>query len=355
MRGRYTRVLFDGLPLAGQQVGGLGLLQIPPMDLGAGRGDQGRGLGALRRGRDGRRDQPGRAARRRRSGPRGAVQSVHRGHDRRRRLLLAALVAAASRHAARPALHHQTKNDIDDDGWYDLPGYSRFVVRPRLFWDDGKARSGWLTVGLTGENRYGGAVSDALPPQLRAWITARRSIRRAVDVGGSYQEIFRDSLMFNGRVAGTLQRHEHVFGSTIERDRHTNVFAEASLRGAARPSHLGRRRRVRARVVRSARCAAVRVLPSRPGLFAQDDIRWSDWLTVSASARLDLHHTYGTFFSPRVVGADALERLDQPRLGGHRLFRVDAAHRGNRSGGPDAPVDAACRSKPKPARAIRST
>ena len=34
MKGRYTRVLFDGLPLAGQQVGGLGLLQIPPMDLG---------------------------------------------------------------------------------------------------------------------------------------------------------------------------------------------------------------------------------------------------------------------------------------------------------------------------------
>ncbi len=37
-----------------------------------------------------------------------------------------------------------------------------------------------------------------------------------------------------------------------------------------------------------------------PGFFAQDDIRWLDWLTVSASARLDLHSTYGTFFSPRV-------------------------------------------------------
>lgn len=34
MQGRYTRVLSDGLPLFGQQVGGLGLLQIPPMDLG---------------------------------------------------------------------------------------------------------------------------------------------------------------------------------------------------------------------------------------------------------------------------------------------------------------------------------
>jgi outer membrane receptor for ferrienterochelin and colicins len=34
MRGRYTRLLSDGLPLFGEQVGGLGLLQIPPMDLG---------------------------------------------------------------------------------------------------------------------------------------------------------------------------------------------------------------------------------------------------------------------------------------------------------------------------------
>lgn len=33
MRGRYTRFLSDGLPLFGEQVGSLGLLQIPPMDL----------------------------------------------------------------------------------------------------------------------------------------------------------------------------------------------------------------------------------------------------------------------------------------------------------------------------------
>src|SRR5262249_32794123 len=34
MRGRYTRFLSDGLPLFGEQAGGLGLLQIPPVDLG---------------------------------------------------------------------------------------------------------------------------------------------------------------------------------------------------------------------------------------------------------------------------------------------------------------------------------
>src|SRR3954447_5266280 len=34
MRGRYTAFLSDGLPLFGQQGASLGLLQIPPMDLG---------------------------------------------------------------------------------------------------------------------------------------------------------------------------------------------------------------------------------------------------------------------------------------------------------------------------------
>ena len=54
MRGRYTRFLSDGLPLFGQQGGGLGLLQIPPMDLGPGRSHQGRVVCTLRGRSDGR-------------------------------------------------------------------------------------------------------------------------------------------------------------------------------------------------------------------------------------------------------------------------------------------------------------
>jgi iron complex outermembrane receptor protein len=34
LRGRYTQLLADGLPLYGGQTGGIGLLQIPPLDLG---------------------------------------------------------------------------------------------------------------------------------------------------------------------------------------------------------------------------------------------------------------------------------------------------------------------------------
>ena len=38
-----------------------------------------------------------------------------------------------------------------------------------------------------------------------------------------------------------------------------------------------------------------------PGVFAQDDIELTRWLSLSASARLDHHSEYGTFLSPRVA------------------------------------------------------
>ena len=304
MHGRYTRVLFDGLPLAGQQVGGLGLLQIPPMDLSQVEVIKGVASALYGAGAMG-----------------GVINLVARraGDDLVREVLFNQSTVGTTdgvgffsrrlsqqlRGTLTTGLHYQLKNDIDDDGWYDLAGYSRFVVRPRLFWEDGKTRSGWLTVGYTGENRYGGAVSDALPPQLQG-VDYREAIDTTrVDVGGLYQEIFRGSLVFNGRVAATLQRHEHVFGPITEHDRHTNVFAEASLRGVR-----GRHTWVGGVAFERESFDPLDVpqfayFHRVPGLFAQDDIRLLDWLTVSASARLDLHHTYGTLFSPR---ASALMR-----------------------------------------------
>jgi iron complex outermembrane receptor protein len=39
---------------------------------------------------------------------------------------------------------------------------------------------------------------------------------------------------------------------------------------------------------------------SVPGAFAQDDVAFARWLTISASARLDVHNEFGTFLSPRL-------------------------------------------------------
>ena len=160
MRGRYTRVLFDGLPLAGQQVGGLGLLQIPPMDLG--QVEVIKGVASALYGAGAMGGVINLVARRPQDDPVREVlfnQSTVGTTD-----VVGFFSQWLSQHIGGTLLvgtHHQIKNDIDDDGWYDLAGYSRFVVRPRVFWEDGQTRSGLATVGLTTENRYGGAVSDA--------------------------------------------------------------------------------------------------------------------------------------------------------------------------------------------------
>ena len=124
MKGRYTRFLSDGLPLFGQQVGGLGLLQIPPMDLGQvevikgaasalyGAGAMGGVVNLLSR-------RPGR-----RAGARDARQSFDARRHRRRGFLSSPLGHGWSASLLGGG-HWQTRNDIDDDGWADVAGYGR--------------------------------------------------------------------------------------------------------------------------------------------------------------------------------------------------------------------------------------
>src|SRR5687768_3099111 len=296
MRGRYTRVLFDGLPIAGQQVGGLGLLQIPPMDLG--QVEVIKGVASALYGAGAMGGVINLVARRPQAAPVYEFlcnQSTVGTTDD-----VGFFAGSLSEHVGASLLaggHHQSKNDIDDDGWYDLAGYTRGVLRPRVFWDNGEGRSGFATAGLTSESRRGGAVVD----DVRRFGHPEAIDTMRADLGGSYQEILNDSLVVTGRLAATLQRHDHLFGSITERDRHTNVFAEAAIRGAA-----GRHTWVGGVAFERESYDPLDVpqfayFHRVPGVFAQDDIQWTDWLTVSASARLDLHHTYGTFFSPRVA------------------------------------------------------
>ena len=177
MRGRYTRFLSDGLPLFGEAVGGLGLLQIPPTDLGQVEVIKGvasalYGAGALA----------------------GVVDLISRRPGKEP--IREALVNRTTRggtdtvlFAAQPFTstwsgtllvggHWQEKNDVDDDGWADLAGYSRAVVRPRIFWDNHAGRSLFATAGVTWERRQGGTtpghvLSATNEPFIESLDTAR--------------------------------------------------------------------------------------------------------------------------------------------------------------------------------------
>lgn len=298
MRGRYTRVLSDGLPLFGEQPSGIGLLQIPPMDLGQvevikgvasalyGAGAMGGVIDLISR-------KPGEA-------PEAEVllnQSTRGGTDGV--LWYSSPLPAGWGVTFLGGGHFQRRTDVNDDDWADLPRYARGVFRPRLFWEDGRGGSFFSTVGVTTESREGGTMDPGGPLDYRTGrVEALDTLR--VDGGFVGRTLVGGQYVLTARGAAARQRHEHRFGDITEHDRHLTMFGEVALRGA-----IGRHTWVAgAAVERDSYTApdtpAHEYAFTVPGVFLQDEITITPWWGLSASARADRHSRYGWFVSPRV-------------------------------------------------------
>jgi iron complex outermembrane receptor protein len=296
MRGRYTRVLSDGLPLFGE-VGGLGLLQIPPMDLGQvevvkgvasalyGGGAMGGVINLLSR---------------RPSGEPHHEFLVNRS-TRRATDAVAFLSAPIGRGWSGSLLaggHWQDAVDVNDDAWADLPGYARGVLRPRVFWDGGGGRTFFATAGLTYEDRDGGTLDDAVLPMTGLPYVEALETRRS-DAGFLGQFLVKGRYVVTTRGALARQVHDHLFGEVLEHDRHDTAFGEVAVRGTT-----GRHTWVGGTAIEWD-AYTPRDVPQYeyaftvPGAFVQYDITLTPTLSLSASGRLDVHSEYGTFFSPR--------------------------------------------------------
>ncbi|MDW8131633.1 MAG: TonB-dependent receptor [Bryobacterales bacterium] len=298
MPGRYTRFFADGLPLYGQQGAGLGVLQIPPMDLWQVEVIKGvssalYGSGAL----------AGIVNLiSRRPGARPALELLTNRSSRGATdapLYLSSPLGSRWRASLLAAGHGQQQHDADGDGWADLPGYRRGVVRPRLFWDDGGGRTAFLTAGFLYEHRRGGSVPGATLPATGAPYTEALRTRR-YDAGGSLQWMSGGSWLATVRFSVSSRHHARRFGDVRERESHALSFAELALRRAFRRHTIvagiaGERETYRPLDV--PRFAYRRTVP---GLFLQDDADLTSWFSVSGSARADFAGPFGTFLSPRV-------------------------------------------------------
>jgi iron complex outermembrane receptor protein len=330
MRGRYTRVLSDGLPLFGD-VGGLGLLQIPPMDLGQVEVIKGvasalYGAGALG----------------------GVINLLSRkpGDHIERELLVnrstrggtdvVSYTAGPLAHGWSASLlgggHWQRGVDVNDDAWADLPAYARGVVRPRLFWNNGRGGSLFATTGFTYENREGGTVNGLpLPSTGQPYVEALDTHR--YDAGTVAQFLLNGRYVVTARAAAARQRHDHRFGEITERDRHDTAFGELAIRGTR-----GRQTWV-AGLAFERDSYEPKDVPqfaytfNVPGAFAQHDVDIGRALSLSTSGRLDVHSEYGTFFSPRISALARVRDWTARVSVGTGFFAPNADHRGNRGRG----------------------
>jgi iron complex outermembrane receptor protein len=192
--------------------------------------------------------------------------------------------------------HVQGRSDIDDDGYADLPEYQRGVLRPRIFWENGKGNSLFVTVGAMSEDRAGG--SKSFPEELRT---------RRFD-GGAVGRFLVGKNLLSIRGSAMNGRHRRQFGNTTERDTQSTFFSEAALSGSGSGHNWTVGSALQADRYRNRDVNRFDYTYTTPSLFAQDEYSPNSRVTFSGSGRLDYHNRYGTFFSPRISALIRLPR-----------------------------------------------
>jgi outer membrane receptor for ferrienterochelin and colicins len=296
MRGRYTQLLADGLPLYGGQAGAIGLLQIPPTDLGQVEVIKGT-ASALYGG----------------SALGGVINLISRRPEEE---ASAELLLNATSHGGQDATayasgpladrwgysvlaggHRQERRDLDGTDWADVPAHLRWTVRPRLFREGEGGRRVFVTVGGMTENRDGGTLPGRTLPDGEPFRESLETDR--VDGGLSLQWPLGGGFL-QLRASAMTQEHRHVFGPVVEQDRHGTAFGEAAVTGVSGRHTWVVGGALQRDVYRSRTLPAFDYTFTVPALFLQDELRLSPEASVSASLRWDAHSEYGAQWSPRV-------------------------------------------------------
>jgi iron complex outermembrane receptor protein len=296
MRGRYTRFLSDGLPLFGEQVS-LGLMQIPPLDLG--RVEVIKGVASSLYGAGAMSGVVNLVSKRPAATAEHQVifnASTRGGTDAG--LWYSTPLSSEWGLTMLGSANGQARGDVNGDSWADIPRYERVVARPRLFWDDKAGKSFFATVGGTWENRIGGTMPGMSLPSGEQYHEALDT--RRGDVGTAFQALTSNGLVWSARASWSAQHQDHQFGETLERDDHDTGFAELTVRRAIARHTLVAGVAIDRDQFRPIDTPQFAYTYTTPGIFLQDDFDVGRWLAMSASARLDHHSEFGTFLSPRL-------------------------------------------------------
>ena len=299
--GQYSQVLADGLPLYGGQTGSIGLLQIPPLDLR--QVEVLKGVASALYGA---------------SALGGVINFISRRPDGEHELL----VNGTSRGGADAALwwasepasegwsysllataHRQTAEDIDDDGWTDLPQFRRTVLRPRFHWIGQGGGEMLVTAGAMVEDRTGGTVAQGTVPLgdpaggpfVHVLDTER------FDAGLNARWPLQGQRTLTIRASATDRDLDQKFGDVAEPSAFETSLVEAAMDGTSGAHGWVVGIAFQNDRYRNDTAPAFDYSYDTAALFGQDELPVGDAVTLSGSVRVDRHSDFGTFFSPRVA------------------------------------------------------
>lgn len=296
MEGRFTQLLADGLPLYGQ-ASSLGLLQIPPTDLG--QVEVIKGAASALYGPSALGGMINLVSRRPGDAFEGEVllnATSREGQDAT--AYLAAPLGGEVGASLTGGLHRQDRVDLDGDGWIDMPGFDRWTLRPRLFWDGADGQALFLTLEAMSEQRIGGTLPGETVPDGAPFRQTQDTDR--LDAGLVAQLPVAGLGTAHFRASGMRLDHLHGFGAVIEDDRHGALFVETSLAGGVGPTSWVVGAAYQLDSFRSKTFPGFDFTYRVPGIFGQIERDIGPDLTLAGSARADFHNEYGTRFSPRL-------------------------------------------------------
>jgi iron complex outermembrane receptor protein len=111
--------------------------------------------------------------------------------------------------------------------------------------------------------------------------------------------VFHDEQV-SARWSANVTEHDREYGSTRVDDTEASVFGEATMQGEIRAHKWIIGAALQYERLHAPDVPGVSFDYFVPAVFAQDELAPTRWLSLAASARVDVHSDYGTFFSPRV-------------------------------------------------------
>lgn len=292
---RHTLVLTDGLPSLGAEPDDFGLLQTPPLDLQ--RIELIKGAASALYG--------GSAL--------GGVLNIVSRSPHEQSAVLANTTSRGGRDfeafltndngrsltgTLTAGVHDQSRQDIDGDGWADVPGFRRYSLRPRIWWNEGKDASLFLTAGITEEHREGGTMTGQVLADGLPFAEVLRT--RRFDGGLVSHWKLEDHFSLNGRLSFTSANLDRTFGPQRIPSTQTTLFAEEALNGDTAGHQWAAGVAVEHSALRVTAVSGVGYTYNVPGVFAQDEFSPATWVKLNVAARVDSNNEYGTYFSPRL-------------------------------------------------------